>query len=93
MAWVASQFDLSLRSDKLTWSHHVLLAPLEPDEQKRWLQHAQDQRLSVADLRTELRRTRGTEAKALESSTAEVRSSAGGHVCPHCGHALGEPAD
>jgi hypothetical protein len=93
MAWVASQFDLSLRSDKLTWSHHVLLAPLEPEEQKRWLEHAQDQRLSVADLRTELRRTRGVEAKALESSTAAVRSSAQSHVCPHCGHALGEPTD
>jgi hypothetical protein len=37
MAWVASQFELSLRSDKLTWSHHVLLAPLETDEKKRWL--------------------------------------------------------
>jgi len=93
MAWVAAQFDLSLRSDKLTWSHHVLLAPLEPDEQRRWLEQAQDQRLSVADLRTELRRTRGTEAKALESSTAEARSGSPNQVCPHCGHELGESAD
>lgn len=93
MAWVASQFDLSLRSDKLTWSHHVLLAPLDPDEQRRWLAHAQDQRLSVADLRTELRRTRGAEAKALESSAAEARSGTESHVCPHCGHELDEPAD
>jgi hypothetical protein len=93
MAWVASQFDVSLRSDKLTWSHHVLLAPLDPDEQRRWLEHAQAQRLSVADLRTELRRTSGAEAKALESSTAEARSDTGSQVCPHCGHALGKSAD
>ena len=93
MAWVAAQFDLSLRSDKLTWSHHVLLAPLEPDEQRRWLEHARDQRLSVADLRTELRRTRGAEAKALEPSTAEARSGSLNQVCPHCGHELDEPAD
>jgi hypothetical protein len=93
MAWVASQFDLSLRSDKLTWSHHVLLAPLGPDEQRRWLEHAQDQRLSVADLRTELRRTSGAEAKALESSTAEAQSNTRNQVCPHCGHELDDPAD
>lgn len=93
MAWVAAQFDSSLRSDKLTWSHHVLLAPLEPDEQRRWLEHAQDQRLSVADLRTELRRTRGAEAKALESSTAEARPGSPNQICPHCGHELGESAD
>lgn len=93
MAWVAAQFDLSLRSDKLTWSHHVLLAPLDPDEQRRWLAHAQDQRLSVADLRTELRRTTRAEAKALESSTAEAGSGTRNEVCPHCGHELGEPAD
>ena len=93
MAWVASQFDLSLRSDRLTWSHHVLLAPLDPDEQRRWLEHAQDQRLSVADLRTELRRTRGAEAKALESSTAEARPNTRDQVCPHCGHELNKPAD
>ena len=93
MAWVASQFDLSLRSDKLTWSHHVLLAPLEPDEQRRWLEHAQEQRLSVADLRTELRRTNGAEAKALAASTAEARPDTRDQVCPHCGHALDQPAD
>jgi hypothetical protein len=40
MAWVASRFDLSLRSDKLTWSHHVLLAPLEVEEQQFWLDPA-----------------------------------------------------
>jgi hypothetical protein len=93
MAWVASQFDLSLRSDKLTWSHHVLLAPLDPDEQRRWLAHAREQRLSVADLRTELRRTRGAEAKALGSPAAEARPSTPTQVCPHCGHELGKPTD
>jgi len=93
MAWVASQFDLSLRSDKLTWSHHVLLAPLDADEQKRWLEHAQDQRLSVADLRAELRRTSGAEAKALEPSTAEAPSNPRNQVCPHCGQKLDKPAD
>jgi len=90
MAWVASQFDLSLRSDKLTWSLHFLLAPLEPDEQKRWLDHALEERLSVADLRVELRAAQGAVGKAeaagelAAKATGEARLS----VCPHCGHEL-----
>jgi hypothetical protein len=90
MAWVASQFDLSLRSDKLTWSHHVLLAPLEPDEQKRWLDHALEERLSVADLRVELRATQGAVDKpeAAAQLAAKATGEAGVSVCPHCGHEL-----
>ena len=95
MAWVASQFDLSLRSDKLTWSHHVLLAPLEPDEQKRWLDHAFEERLSVADLRVELRAAQGAVGKAEASAelTAEATGEAGVSVCPHCGHELSTATD
>lgn len=85
MAWVASQFDLSLRSDKLSWSHHVLLAPLEPGEQRRWLARAARERLSVADLRLELRAA-GTGETKTESDPAG-RDRVG--VCPHCGHELG----
>jgi len=90
MAWVASQFDLSLRSDKLTWSHHVLLAPLEPDEQKRWLDRALEERLSVADLRVELRAAQGAVGKAEVAGQAELEpgGQASMSVCPHCGHEL-----
>lgn len=90
MAWVASRFDLSLRNDKLTWSHHVLLAPLEPEEQRQWLQRASRERLSVADLRLELRTLRDDGA----ARGSEPRSVAAGKdadaltVCPHCGHSL-----
>jgi hypothetical protein len=84
MAWVASQFDPSLRSDKLTWSHHVLLAPLEPEEQRRWLDRALERRLSVADLRVELRAARGIGSKP---ASREPAAEAAG-VCPHCGHEL-----
>lgn len=87
MAWVASQFELSLRSDKLTWSHHVLLAPLEPDEQRHWLERASEQRLSVADLRLELRARDGSGKQAV---TEDQASAAEGEVvvCPRCGHEL-----
>lgn len=95
MAWVASQFDSSLRSDKLTWSHHVLLAPLEPEEQRRWLDRALVERLSVADLRLELRVARG-EGKPGPSAASRVgtaSSDTADGICPHCGHALAPAAE
>jgi hypothetical protein len=87
MAWVAAQFDLSLRSDKLSWSHHVLLAPLSAEEQRHWIEKATEERLSVADLKLELRaRGRGARrGKAAASAESEAR---GEDVCPHCGHRL-----
>ena len=89
MAWVASQFELSLRSDKLTWSHHVLLAPLEPDEQRHWLERASEERLSVADLRIELRAARdGSEKPAAPEQTQAATPEGDVVVCPQCGHEL-----
>jgi hypothetical protein len=93
MAWVASQFDLSLRSDKLTWSHHVLLAPLEPEAKRFWLDRAEEERLSVADLRIELR---GSErAHAAEERAAagdpEANQADPAVVCPNCGHEMRSP--
>jgi hypothetical protein len=94
MAWVASRFDLSLRNDKLSWSHHVLLAPLESGEQREWLQRASEERLSVADLRLELRTLRAGDRKSPGGGTA-VSLVSGNRgdvaVCPHCGHSLRSP--
>jgi hypothetical protein len=93
MAWVAAQFDPSLRSDKLSWSHHVLLAPLAEDEQRRWIAQAVEQRLSVADLRLELRARRHRDLEEERESAGVGRPREGVGVCPHCGHALSESGD
>ncbi|HEX4304588.1 MAG TPA: hypothetical protein VHZ54_00990 [Solirubrobacterales bacterium] len=90
MAWVASRFDLSLRSDSLTWSHHVLLAPLETGEQRYWLEQARNERLSVADLRLELKRLRST--ADLEGQAEPDTSEPSAMVCPRCGHQMVEAA-
>lgn len=84
MAWVAAQFDLSLRSDKLSWSHHVLLAPLDAEVQRHWIERAEEARLSVADLRLELR-ANGYGREGEKVAAAEDREAG---VCPHCGHRL-----
>lgn len=93
IAYVASRFDLSIRNDKLTFSHHALLAGLqEEDARRHWLARAEKDRLSVADLRAELRMRRrkdehpGTSEEVL---THEGDASSSNPVCPHCGRALG----
>jgi hypothetical protein len=93
MAWVASQFDLSLRSDKLTWSHHVLLAPLEDEEKGHWLERAASERLSVADLRLELRGRQGGRAATREDGSGGAAESDDAIVCPNCGHELHASAE
>jgi hypothetical protein len=87
MAWVASRFNSSLRSDELTWSHHVLLAPLKPDEQRKWLHRASEERLSVADLRLELRALRDRGRRPSDDA-AGVEQRGDVAVCPQCGQAL-----
>jgi hypothetical protein len=97
MAWVAVQFDLSLRNDKLSWSHHALLAPLSIEEKMSWLERAARERLSVADLRGELRGTRARRERelALGQSRGEElqpdRAEIASVTCPHCGHAVELP--
>jgi len=93
IAWVASQFDVSLRSDKLSWSHHALLAPLETDEKVYWLERATAERFSVADLRTELRAMRSGK-KCEQSRSDELSEDDYDTVtCPKCGHELHLPSD
>ncbi len=93
MVYVASRFDISRRREKLSWSHHETLAALEPDEQNSWLDLATERRLSVSDLRIELRTAQrvpkadtGTDAGSVKSSeTTDVV------VCPQCGFELRPP--
>lgn len=49
--WVAGQIQLSLRKDNLPYSHHKEVAPLPPDAQRRWLDKAEKEGLSVRELR------------------------------------------
>jgi hypothetical protein len=88
MAWVASRFPVSLRSDKLTWSHHVLLAPLSQAEQRSWIDRAIAQRLSVADLRIELRAARRVERHEHRCTSPPDDAGDVRVVCPNCGHAV-----
>jgi hypothetical protein len=58
MAYVAGRFDISRRRDALSFSHHAALAGLPVEEQDLWLDRTEVSRLSVRQLRSELRQAR-----------------------------------
>ncbi len=91
MAYVARAFDLSRRRDNLSWSHHAELATLEPVEQDEWLDRASRDRLSVADIRTEMR-SRNREPKDLKDDDSLAQTSAS-VICPNCGSPVPIPTD
>ena len=53
-SWIARKIEISLRRENLTYDHHKLVARLEPDEQKRWLDTATEQNMSSRRLRKSL---------------------------------------
>jgi hypothetical protein len=90
MVYVASRFEISRRRENLSWSHHETVASLEPAEQDSWLGLAADQKLSVADLRVEIRAHKRTDdpdanGKAESEFSSEDPASI---TCPKCGHAI-----
>jgi len=87
MVYVASRFEISRRRENLSWSHHATLAALEPGLQEHWLERAVTERLSVADLRLELRSGRRAVAGAAprKASQSPTAAPAGELVCPTCG--------
>lgn len=91
MVYVASKFEISRRRENLSWSHHETVASLEWKEQEYWLERATDQRMSVADLRVELRAARKRERQQegeAEPEYGEVEVAGEAVLCPRCGQEL-----
>lgn len=94
MVYVASHIEPSRRREGLSWSHHAEVACLSPAEQDRWLDHAEEERLSVRCLRQELRRERRARQGLNERVRAQLTQSTASDpddyeshvVCPSCGH-------
>ena len=51
-AWVVRHVDFSIRIEKLSFSHHRLVAALPLEEQRRWLEYAAENNLSLSQMRT-----------------------------------------
>jgi thiol-disulfide isomerase/thioredoxin len=63
-AWVAERFPPSRRRDGLSFAHHAEVAFLPEAEQDAWLERAEQNRWSLNELRSELRRARRTNEAA-----------------------------
>jgi hypothetical protein len=87
IAYVAGRIETSRRRDDLTWSHHAEVCALAPEQQDDWLQQAAAQRMSVADLRFELRSVRRLEGESAERAKAEAKVV----TCPECEHRFTMP--
>lgn len=51
-AWVAAAVEPSTRVETLSWTHHRLVAQLDPLAQREWLTRARDEGMSTRELRT-----------------------------------------
>jgi len=81
MASVAASFPPSRRRDNLTWSHHSAVASLPDGEQEKWLDFATTARLSVADLRIEIKSRQRATSRDAEEKAARHHIAV---ICPHC---------
>lgn len=96
MAYVASRFETDRRKDKLSWSHHAAVAPLDEADQDRWLELAVRERLSVRSLRAELKAARRGMSAATTPSSSGIRADHATAstrrdsriVCPRCSHVI-----
>ena len=77
--YVAAHVPAPRRRRTVSWSHHAEIAKLGAEDQEAWLERILEDRLSVRDLRVELRalapKRRGTVAPASNESC----------LCPTCG--------
>jgi hypothetical protein len=92
ISWVAGRVEVSRRRDDLTWSHHAEISALDPEEQDKWLDLASREKMSVSDLRVELRAAK-REGKASAPSTASETSEliTSRIKCPECEHEFDVP--
>jgi hypothetical protein len=94
IVYVASKFEISRRRENLSWSHHETVASLEVDEQDHWLDLAASRKLSVADLRLELRSARREHSatsgeknmRVSDRQTCSIQART--VVCPNCGEVV-----
>lgn len=92
MVHVASRFGVSRRRKNLSWSHHETVASLEIDLQEYWLDRAAAEKLSIADMRIEIRAAK-RQQQAVQAS-GDVPKQRHDHpqtavaICPRCGQSF-----
>ena len=77
-SWICSSIAPSLRRETLTFSHHEVVAPLEPDEQSEFLDQAESENLTVSALRKVIKERHPTTIRGEERAVhADLKSEEG----------------
>ena len=63
--WVSESIETSLRKDNLEFSHHKEVASLPPEEQQQWLETAEQEQLTVRELREQIKEVKKQKAPPL----------------------------
>jgi hypothetical protein len=72
--WVASKVPFWLRTQNLSWTAHLAVAPLPPNEQKKWLDKAEAEGLHSAELKKAIK------AASLPAPTVTAANGYGPHA-------------
>ena len=64
-AYVASNVQITVRTEKLTWWHHRVIASLSADEQRRWLAKAIEEDMGYRELAIAISRSKLGESTAF----------------------------
>lgn len=94
MVYVASRVEPSRRRENLAFSHHAELAALPAQEQEKWLDRIETERLSVRALRSALRGAEPAPAEpAAPERTCPEQAPPGAKNAPSGARAVGEAAE
>lgn len=62
-AYVSSKVEVCTRVQDLSWTHHRLVAPMEPDQQRYWLDEALRHGWTVRELEQSIAEQKGSSAR------------------------------
>ncbi len=71
-SWVSEKIESSRRLENLDYSHHMEVAPLLPEEQDKWLNKAEQEHLSIRELREQIKEARKPELISLPEGKYNV---------------------
>jgi len=93
--WVADKVPKSRRNPRLSFSHHEEVAKLDPPKQVYWLARAEEDRLTVGELRAHIKHSRSTsntsgspesaDPNPTSAKVVEARETGAEGLCPTCG--------
>lgn len=72
--WVSSRFEIDRRREKLSWTHHMVVAAMEPRLADEWLDQAERESMSTQALKDAIAAQEGRPADVGAGAPADART-------------------